>query len=406
MTRQLWRTITANALWRGVQLGSVWLLNVAIARVFQAEGSGNFLFLIANFQLAAGMAGLSIDSGIQYYGAADTALLGPFSRFIFRYTLLVTGILLGILAILIPAHVLRPSVDPILFTVYAIGFIAGTLLFRFFSVLGYAQRDFVLPTTVEAGGNALLLLALGWVSVFHSKAGLPVFFLLFYAMPLLCGLVVYGSLRVRHKALFAAPGKGGVHFPSLFRYSGLAFLSNLAFWGVYRMDYWWVAAYCSARELGNYIQAAKLAQLFVYLPQVIAMVIFPDVVQGMASGSRETIRKLMGYTVGIYALSLPVILLLGYKGLPWLLGPSFDQVYPAFLRLVPGIFALGPLTILAAWFAALNKIRTNLYGGMVALAVMLGGDLLFIPSYHIMGAAWVSSAAYITYLIYEWVAFS
>jgi O-antigen/teichoic acid export membrane protein len=406
MTRQLWRTITANALWRGAQLVSVFLLNVAIARVFKAEGSGDFLFLIANFQLAASVASLSLESGIQYYGSADTTLLGEFSSFIFRYTGIACAVLLGILTAVLVSHWLRPSIDPVLFAIYAIGFICGTLMFRSFSVLAIAVRAFTLPIVVEAVGNLVLLAVLGLQYLFSFREGLHIFFLLFYGMPLACSLVIFGFLRRRYAPLFVPSATRRVHLPSLFRYSGLSLLANLVFWGVYRMDFWWVAAFCPTNELGNYIQASKLAQLFIYLPQVIATVIFPDVVQDMSTGSRSTIRKLMGYTVAIYTVGVGIFLLAGPRGLLWLLGPTFDQVFPAFLRLVPGVYALGPLAILAAYFAGRNRVKVNLYGGLAALGVMLLGDLLFIPRYHIMGAALVSSASYITYMIYEWVVFA
>jgi O-antigen/teichoic acid export membrane protein len=405
MTRQLWRTITANALWRGAQLVSVFLLNVAIARVFKAEGSGDFLFLIANFQLAASVASLSLESGIQYYGAADTTLLGGFSAFIFRYAGIASAVLLGILTAVLVSHWLKPSIDPVLFVLYAIGFICGTLMFRSFSVLAVAVRAFTLPTVVEAGGNLVLLAVLGLQYLFSFRDGVHIFFLLFYGMPLACSLVIFAALRRRYASLFVSSDKRRVHLPSLFRYSGLAFLSNLVFWGVYRMDFWWVAIYCPSSELGNYIQASKLAQLFIYLPQVIAMVIFPDVVQDMSTGSRGTIRRLMGYTMILYTVGVGVVLLAGSRGLVWLLGPTFDQVYPAFLRLIPGVYALGPLTILAAYFAGRNRVKVNLYGGLAALVVMLLGDLVFIPHYHIMGAALVSSASYTTYMVYEWAVF-
>ncbi|HTJ11078.1 MAG TPA: polysaccharide biosynthesis C-terminal domain-containing protein [Dinghuibacter sp.] len=393
MTTQLWRTITANALWKALQLGSLFLLNIAIARVFRAAGSGDFLFLVANFQLAAFVASLSLESGIQYFGTGDNGLLGAFSRFIFRYAAAATLVLIALLVAVLSTHVLRPAIDPLLFGIYAVGFICGTLLFRFFSVLAYAVRAFVLPAAAETACNLLLIILLA----LHPS--LPVFFACFYLAPLVCGLIVYTWLRRRHPFV---PGRG-IDFPALVRYAGLSFLANLVFFGVYRVDYWFVAAGCNATELGNYIQASKLAQLFIYLPQVIAMVVFPDVVQGMAD--RKTVVKLMAYTVGLFALGVGIVALAGNRGLVWLLGSTYDLVYPAWLRLVPGIFALGPLAILAAYFAARNRVSVNLYGGLVGLAVMLAGDILFIPRYHIMGAAWVSSASYAAYVLYEWVAF-
>ncbi|TDW97544.1 lipopolysaccharide biosynthesis protein [Dinghuibacter silviterrae] len=396
MTKQLWRTITANVFWKGLQLGSTFLLNIAIARAFKAGGSGDFLFLIANLQLAVAVAGLSIESGLQYYGAADNSLLGKFSLFSFRYAGVAFVALLGILAALVTLHIVNPRMDRLQFVLYGAGFIAGSLLFRFFSVLGYGVRIFTAPAAIEAGGNALLLGLLG----LHA---FPVFFFSYYAMPLCCSLFLFGIIRKRRAPLFAPKDDKKIHFPSLLRYSGLAFLSNLVFFGVYRMDYWWVAAYCKPGELGNYIQASKLIQLFLYLPQLIALIIFPDVVQGMAD--RDTVRKLVGYTLLIYTAGIGLLLVAGSRGLVWLLGPTFDQVYPAFLRLIPGVYALGPLALLAAYFAGRNRVTVNLYGGLVAVVVMFFGDMIFIPRYHIMAAAMVSSVSYLTYLAFEWVVF-
>src|ERR1700761_7139988 len=153
MTTQLWRTITANALWKALQLGSVFLLNVVIARVFRADGSGDFLFLVANFQLAAFVARLSLESGIQYYCPGDTRCLGALRRFIFRYAALATAGLIVLLGVLLWTHWLRPSIDPVLFALYAVGYICGTVLFRFFAVLAYAVRAFVLPAAAETACN-------------------------------------------------------------------------------------------------------------------------------------------------------------------------------------------------------------------------------------------------------------
>src|ERR1700744_2848089 len=264
MTTQLWRTITANALWKALQLGSMFLLNIAIARVFRAAGSGDFLFLVANFQLAAFVASFSLESGIQYFGTGDNSLIGAFSRFIVRYAVLATIILVVLLVVLLSTHLLRPSIAPVLFAAYAVGYICGTVLFRFFSVLSYAVRGFVLPAAAETACNLMLMILLA------LRPSPAVFFACFYLAPLVCALVIYIRLRRRHPLV---PGKG-INFPALVRYAGLSFLANLVFWGVYRIDYWFVAANCSPAELGNYIQASKLAQLFIYLPQVIAMVVF------------------------------------------------------------------------------------------------------------------------------------
>jgi O-antigen/teichoic acid export membrane protein len=405
MTQPFWKKISANTLWKGLQLFSVFLLNVGVARVFKAEGSGNVLFLLTNFQLAATVASLSIESGIQYYGAMDPSLIPGLVRFVFRYALLVTLLLSVLLPLLLAAHILSPSVSPLLFAGYAIGFIAGTTVFKFFSVIGYALRSFVFPTVLELGGNLGLLICLGVLQAFHPRWGASLFFLLFYMIPLAYGLILFLYLGKKYAPVFRSGSPAAVHFPSLFRYSGMALLNNLVFFGVYRMDYWFVHFYCDGRELGNYIQASRLGQLFFYFPQLIAMLIFTEVVQGTAFTSRKAIGQLMWLVAGIYTICIGIFLVAGRNSLVWLLGPSFGQVYPAFIRLIPGIYALGPLAILSSYFAARARLEFNLWGGLIGLGLMLTGDWLFIPRFHIMGAAIVSSVAYIGYFVYGYVAF-
>lgn len=400
MTKQFWKKVSANTGWKGFQLLSVFLLNIAIARIFKAGGSGEFLFLLANFQLGFTVISLSIDSGLLYYGAMDQAFIPGLSRFVVRYALLI----MVLLALLLPAgffcRLVHTDIDPWLLTLYAIGFIGGSILFRFLSVLGYALRSFIFPTAIELGGNLLLLLSLT-VAAGHKD----LFFLLFSLMPLGCGLVLFLYLRRKYAGVFREKQTAPLPFRALFRYSGMAFLHNLVFFGVYRIDYWFVHASCSAGELGNYIQAAKLGQLFFYFPQLISTVIFPDVVQGVNFTSRRQIWRLMASIAGIYTIFMTLFWVVGRPGLLWLLGPSFDLVYPAFIRLIPGIYALGPLAIISTYFAAMDEQAVNLKGGLIGLAIMLTGDILFIPRFHIMGAALVSSVAYIGYFIYGFAAF-
>src|SRR6202042_3662537 len=61
----------------------------------------------------------------------------------------------------------------------------------------------------------------------------------------------------------------------LLRYSLFALASNIIFFLVYRVDYWFVKRFCSDNELGNYIQVSKIVQLFLILPLTIASIVFP-----------------------------------------------------------------------------------------------------------------------------------
>ncbi len=66
-----------------------------------------------------------------------------------------------------------------------------------------------------------------------------------------------------------------MHIRLLIRYALLSLAANVIFFLVYRIDYWFVEKYCSAEELGNYIQVSKLGQMLLVIPTIISSVVFP-----------------------------------------------------------------------------------------------------------------------------------
>lgn len=412
MGPQFWKIIKTNSLWKGAQLGSLFLLNLAIARVFEAGWSGNFLFLVTNFQLLITLFSFSIDSAIQYYTAANPEWISSLSRFIFQYCLIAALVFAPIAALGSHFHWWKlwdPRISLVLCTT---AYIAGTLFVKFVASIGIGLRSVKPPMILDLFGNGCLLVLLAAIGKVHPGWGAVVFTDVYCLMPGILGVILYVYLRRAFHSEFAESGLirrstyvVRLHFPSLLRYSGFSFLANLVFFLVYRMDYWWVAAYCSDKQLGNYIQASKLVQLFYYFPQLIAAVIFADVVQGAGFGEHRTIQRLLGYIAAIYAVCILIIILAGKWVLGMILGPSFQEVYPTFLWLIPGIFALGGLAIVSAWFAGMNRVVVNLKGAIIGLVLMIAGDWLIIPTYHIQGAALVSSIAYSAAFLYSYVLF-
>jgi O-antigen/teichoic acid export membrane protein len=412
MGPQFWKTIKTNSIWKGAQLGSLFLLNLAIARVFEAGWSGNFLFLVTNFQLLITLFSFSIDSAIQYYTAANPEWISSLSRFIFQYCIIAVIVFAPIAALGSHLHWWKlwdPHVSLVCCTT---AYIAGTLFVKFVASIGIGLRSVKPPMILDLFGNGSLLVLLVVIGHSHPGWGANVFTEVYCLMPGILGIILYFYLKRAYHAEFAESWlirrnaqEVRLHFPSLLRYSGFSFLANLVFFLVYRMDYWWVAAYCSDKELGNYIQASKLVQLFYYFPQLVASVIFADVVQGADFARQGIIQRLLGYIAVVYAACILIILLAGKWVLGLILGPSFQEVYPTFIWLIPGIFALGGLAIISAWFAGMNRVGVNLKGAIVGLVLMIAGDWLIIPHYHIRGAALVSSIAYSAAFLYSYLLF-
>jgi len=80
-------------------------------------------------------------------------------------------------------------------------------------------------------------------------------------------------------------------------------------------------------------------------------------------------------------------------------------MYMPMLILLPGVLFLSVLSLLSAYFAGIHRPDVNAKGALAGLAVIVIGDALIIPRYHIAGAAAVSSAGYLVCMLYSWMEF-
>ena len=189
-------------------------------------------------------------------------------------------------------------------------------------------------------------------------------------------------------------------FGKLLRYCSLAFLGNVIYFFLYRIDYWFVEKYCTPAELGNYIQVSKLGHLFFILPTILASAVFPLTAGGKKEDVIHMLMLLLRIIFTGYLLCCGLLALTGRWLFPFVFGESFSDMYQPFLLLIPGILSLSGLFVVTAYFAGRDKVRTNITGSIYALAVILAGDIIFIPRYGILAAALVSSVGYIVFQVY------
>jgi O-antigen/teichoic acid export membrane protein len=206
-----------------------------------------------------------------------------------------------------------------------------------------------------------------------------------------------------------------ISFPSLqqsgqvLKYSLIAHSGNIIFFLGYRIDYWFVhinRAVCTDADLGNYIQVSKMGQLFLIVPQIIASVIFPRSASGgnrvELSTALMTISRLLSQ---FFLLTFVITLLFGGVLFSAVFGPTFNQMQWPFLIIVPGIFCLSVLVLLAAYFSGKGVLRVNVVGNAIALAVIVAGDYFLVPVYGIIGAALVSTVGYFVNTLYSLMRF-
>jgi len=207
--------------------------------------------------------------------------------------------------------------------------------------------------------------------------------------------------------LISLPDKSSLKL--LLNYSLVALTSNVIFFFVYRIDYWFVkynVESCTPDDLGNYIQASKLGQMMLIVPQIFASVIFPHTASGASKNNiTESIHIFFRIFLQVLIVALIVVSIIGNWLFPAVFGITFNKMTMPVLLLLPGIFSLSVLCLLSAYFGGVGKVKINVIGGVYALIIVIIGNLIFIPLYGIIGAAIVSSIGYSVNLVYSFYHF-
>lgn len=400
---QFQQLLRQGIVWRGLYFITMFVLNVVISRLFKADISGWLNYLMTIFFLVALVVNLNIESGITYYMA---------SKLIPRQTVVSFTVIASLILLLLvtTGMIAYASFFPdthlttINFIVFGISIIIGTHLLNVFVGLFQAEENFVTGNIAAACVNMVLVFVL---LICHHFGVANNYLLSIYSLSFITqGIVAAVAYFIKVKPIqqFLLPNKPQLQL--LLRYALLALLGNVVFFFVYRVDYWFVNKYCEPADLGNYIQASKMGQLLLVLPQILASVVFPR------SANSNNIKFMPQQILIISRLLIQCFLVVivgsicfGKMIFTNVFGDTFNTMHIAFSWLLPGILALSILAILSAYFSGKNQIKVNVRGALLALIVILIGDILFVKRYGIIGAAIVSSVGYIVNVVYSFYHF-
>ena len=396
---ELGRALYQSLLWRGLYYLSAFVMNILIARHFQAVVSGEIYYIVSIYSLVLLFVSLSIDSGIVFYAAKNEISPGKLLRFS-----LVWSLLIGILTFCIVRFFISGHSDLLLFS--SVTYISGHLLMTYCTGLFYAKNNYLLPNLVSIFINLTLV---AFLPFFKGISLIPVihddnYFYWYFGSFLLQGIILVIVARLKYVQTWVTGFLTWPEFRLLFRYCAMAYIANIIFFFVYRIDYWFVERYCTPEDLGNYIQVSKLGQLFFIAPTILASAVFPLTAGGQKETVNRFLKMLSSGILLVYLVACGVLVICGQWLFPFVFGKSFSGMYQPFLFLIPGILSLSGLHTLTAYYAGKNRIRVNINGSLLALAVILVGDRIFIPRYGTVAAALTSSIGYIVYQAYVlWV---
>ena len=393
---QAGRTFFQSILWRGLYYITAFIINILIARHFQASVSGTIYYLSSVYALVLLFSSLSLESGIIYFSAREEI---PASK-LFSFSI-VWSVLIGILTFLFVFFFFEDPYKGITKTLLIVSsacFICGNLLNAYCSGFFYARNNFSIPNCINITSTVCLIVLLP----FNGKSIIPAitddnYFYIYFGSFLIQGLCLATAVKLKYIKSGLQRFLSLAEFRLLVKYCGMAFFGNILYFLLYRVDYWFVDRYCSTEQLGNYIQVSKLGHLFFILPTILASAVFPITAAGQKEGISNILTLLSRSIFFLYLLACLLLAFTGYRLFPFVFGESFSGMYQPFLLLIPGILSLSGLYTLTAYFAGKNKIRINIIGSVYALIVILAGDMIFIPKYGINAAALVSSIGYMVY---------
>jgi O-antigen/teichoic acid export membrane protein len=390
--------ITHHLLWRSMYFFSVLLINIGIARFFAAGQSGQIFYIVNNLSFILLLVSLSLESGTAYFIASGKLESVPLARFCAFWTAGASLIALGIWWLFMPfLHVKEFNRGNFLLPSFL--FIAGVLLTTYFTAIFYARKEFGTPNMILCVANGLLILLLIFERNNNSVKNhfLEIYFSIFFLQGLILGTFFFLN-RTGHNKSFLPTG---TDLKKVFRYSLIALLANGLYFLVNRADYWFVQYYCTATDLGNYIQAAKLGQMLLIIPSILGSTLFPIFSSAERTGNISELTSVMRILLWMNILICIMIIAFGWYLFPLIFGPSFNSMYTLFVLLIPGILSFTLNYPLAAWFSAGNRMGINIRGTILALVIITAGDLLILPKSGVLFAPIISSAGYICYYGYS-----
>lgn len=394
-------SIQTHIVWKALSLLFLFLLNILFARYYAAAVTGWVFYLFTVNSFIIQLFGFSLDSGVAYYTARKSIREARLIHFSLTWTLvvsLITLVLYLVYSSIYPSRVEYPITFPI-------AFVAGNLLIAFGNAIYYSKYDFKTPNIISLAINVTLIMFLIY-SFEYSRVDMPIAFIPVYFYSFLVhGLILFFTLFIMTKDDRFLLNVKPKYVKKIFRYSALAFIGNLLFLGMTRIDYFFIRYNGTAIDLGNYIQVSKIAQLFFILPSMISTVLFPFVAAGSRPELKKNIHKISAKLLILYAAACLLIAMSGYWLFPMVFGPTYSKMYMAFLLLIPGILSMSGLYPYTAFFAGEYRLRTNIIGSLLAFTFIVVADYFFIPRYGINGAALISSIGYFIYYCYVFLVF-
>jgi O-antigen/teichoic acid export membrane protein len=365
------KQLKQSIIWRGFYFITLLLVNIVISRVLKADGAGIIFYLSNIFSFGVLIFSANLDGGFTYFASSKSITHNKLAGLAIVWTAIVSMIAFLVL----PLYFRNFDTELVKYfhgiPEFGFYYILGILLINFFTALFYSKGNFFIPNIILGVSN-LFLIGLIYFGIF-TGSDFETIMHDYFQFLILQGVLLLIAFYWNYHLIPKIDLPNSSEFKELITYSSISLLGNFLFFFVYRIDYWFVKEWCNnSGDLGNYIQASKLSQMLLILPQILASSIFPQ----MASGEHNnqivhSISKLFRIFSILFLILFAILLVIGKWLFPFVFGTSFSTMYLPMLILIPGIFCLCCSTLLSAYFSGKKQNQINLYAAAFALMIMI-----------------------------------
>lgn len=384
------RQIRQNVVYRGIFLLFQLVNTILISRLAGPVGFGAYALMIVNASFLLTLTSLGLPSGILFHASSRDVSKGWLLKISWVSTLIQVLLIIALEWIIFrrQGHFFIFNSTDISNGIAGVVFVATIILsekyYALYNGYGYLLNYHRLLAVV----NILLAVCLFVYqdSIQSNGVLLIQLFILFQLLQL-----VWMIIGLSRKKITSSES---AHFKalSLWKYSFQAFVANLLYFLLTRVDMWMVEYYHGKEDLGLYALPIRLVQMTLILPALLSGIILPRIASGDLEDQvyERVFRFLNSFNLALLIL----IALLAPLALPLFFGIAFETSVPVLLLLLPGAFFLSAQIFLSGYFAGKGLLRFNLYSmvGGTLLALLLYFSL--IPVKGIRGAALASSLAY------------
>ena len=179
-----------------------------------------------------------------------------------------------------------------------------------------------------------------------------------------------------------------------FVYGGKVYLANMISFLNYRLDIFLIAFFLNPLAVGLYSVSVAIAERLFIIPGAITTVLYPKISSMENSEANTFTPKIARHTFFIMILGALLLLILAQPFIKLFFGPSFLPSVLPLIILIPAIIAFGIGGVLAADLAGRGKPEFALFGSLIGLIFNVFLNIIFIPKWGIVGAAFASTVAY------------